>query len=164
MGMVKGFADDLINEIPDMIDMVSVMQIDYEYCKSCLKKLEAIRDALPEGYLRTITGYGKDKHYLYLPPADPEGTGTMTYLEESQQELIEALTFKKQLFEDISKIYDKLALISISFNIYVPFKEYAKELVKLIENSALVIITRRKLSPDKIRHNRTKKALKTYYS
>ncbi|HAF60347.1 MAG TPA: hypothetical protein DCK81_04320 [Clostridiales bacterium UBA9856] len=162
--MIKGFADDLINEIPDMIDRVSVMQIDYEYCKSCPKKLEAIRDALSEGYLRTITGFGKDRHYLYLPPADPEGTGTLTYLDESQQELIEALTIKKQLFEDISKIYDKLALISISFNIYIPIKEYAKELAKVIENSALVIITRRKLSQDKIRHSRTKKALKTYYS
>ena len=154
--MIKGIAKEITKDLP-ADNIVSLVEAEYERCKYCLAEFEAVRDKLPKGYLHTITGFGKDLHYHYLPPSSSEELGTLTYLDESQQDLIDALISKKKLSVDISKAYDYLSLFPTFLNDYLPFREYAEVLEQLIEDSFFFMVLQRRLAPHKVRYSRTKK-------
>lgn len=111
----------------------AILMIEAEYAKYkySLSQLEAIWDKLPDGYLHTITCLGEERHYRYLPPSRPEKSGSLIYLDGSQQALIDALLYKRNLSSDISKVYHNLALFPGFLHDFVPHEEISEELERL---------------------------------
>ncbi len=124
---------------------IPVIESEYAKYKYCLSQLEAVWDKLPEGYLHTITGFGEDRHYRYSPPSGPGKPGSLTYLDESQQALINALMHKKRISSDISTMHHNMCLFPSFLHLYIPYEEISKELERLSMAAEYMIIRRRRL-------------------
>jgi len=125
----------------NLTTLIEDESIKYRYC---LAKLEAVWDSLPQGYLHTINFFGEDQQYHYLPPLNPDKPGTLTYLDKSQQALIDALVFKKKISSDISIIHNNLSLFLTLLQDYFPQEEFMEALEKLMESAEFFIIRRRR--------------------
>jgi len=125
----------------NLTTLIEDESVKYRYC---LAKLEAVWDSLPQGYLHTINFFGEDQQYHYLPPLNPDKPGTLTYLDKSQQALIDALVFKKKISSDISIIHNNLSLFLTLLQDYFPQEEFMEALEKLMESAEFFIIRRRR--------------------
>ncbi len=137
-------------------NMATLIEAEYAKYRYFLAKIEAVWDNLPQGYLHTINPFGKDLHYHYLPPPDPGKPGTLTYLDKSQQPLIDALAFKKKISSDISIMHNNLSLYTTFLVDYIPPEEILPVLEMLIEDAEFFIVCRRRCVSWKF-HNSTGK-------
>ncbi|GAB1476366.1 hypothetical protein MASR2M70_12000 [Bacillota bacterium] len=130
-----------------MNNQITVPMIEAEYAKYkyCLAKLDDAWGRLPEGYLHTITGFGEDRHYRYLPPSGPGKPGSLTYLDESQQALIDALMYKKSISSDISTMHHNMCLFPGFLHLYIPYEVMSEELERLSMATEYMLIRRRRL-------------------
>ncbi len=125
-------------------NVAALMEAEYAKCRQCIAELEAVRDKLPKGYLHTIIGFGEEKHYHYLPSSDPEKPDTLTYLDESCQNFIDALAFKKKINSDLAALYHNLSIFPEFLNDYLPYEKFAEALEKLTEDIKFPNISRRR--------------------
>ena len=125
----------------NLTTLIEDESVKYRYC---LAKLEAVWDSLPQGYLHTINFFGEDQQYHYLPPLNPDKPGTLTYLDKSQQALIDALVFKQKISSDISIMHHNLSLHTTFLVDYIPPEDILPVLEMLMEDAEFFIIRRRR--------------------